>query len=110
MAEPWAGGGTAAARVLLAAAATNTTAADTPLGGPSSPVLDVIFCLAPVAFLLVVTLSQRLVSGAEMPRDARRCSAGAGWRHIGRTADRCPLSLNCRSSCPRPAACPTRRS
>lgn len=60
--EPFSGSD--GARALLAAAAGNSLAAETPLGGPSSPVLDVIFCLTPVAFLLVVTLSKRLVRKA----------------------------------------------
>lgn len=48
-----------------AAAATAAAAsAEVPLGGPSSPVLDVLFCLLPVAFLLTVTLSKRLVREA----------------------------------------------
>lgn len=53
-----AGGGSPPLRHLLDAA--NTTTAQLPLGGPYSPILDVLFCLAPIAFLLVVTLSQRL--------------------------------------------------
>ncbi|KAL4448522.1 hypothetical protein ABPG75_005741 [Micractinium tetrahymenae] len=46
--------------LLAAVAPAPETVADPPLGGPASPVLDVLLCLLPVAFLLVVTLSQRL--------------------------------------------------
>ena len=70
---------------LLGAAAGHAPAAATldgdpaaqPLGGPSSPVLDVMFCLLPVLFLLVVTLSKRLVGGGEAAVVAGR--AGGCW-------------------------------
>lgn len=60
-------------RLLAAAAPAPQTVADKPLGGPASPVLDVLLCLLPVAFLLVVTLSKRLF----LPT-ARRCRAAHG--------------------------------
>ncbi len=93
-------GGGGSARSLLAAAASNGTAAETPLGGPSSPVLDVIFCLAPVAFLLVVTLSQKLVSLSG--RRGPHLTACASGRHDWLTT-RCHLP-------PLPQFMPTARS
>lgn len=79
-------------RLLAAAAPAPGTVADPPLGGPAGPVLDVLLCLLPVAFLLVVTLSKRLF----VPT-ARRCPAGQA------TAVLMPTALPC--MCRFPALC-----
>ena len=38
------------------------TLEDTPQGGPGGPVVDVLLMLAPLIFLVLVTISKRLVS------------------------------------------------
>lgn len=82
------------ARTLLAAAPPppqNSTAAQ-PLGGPAGPGWDVVFCLLPVSFLLVVTLSRRLFLPTSRRWVHPQAPAAALCLATARCMDCCPLA------------------